>query len=182
MAWWTRKDLPLNVARESIQATRPDQAYWAVDPGQILAELEDLASTNAERYQAFWQAFGVFIKEGVATEPEDAERLAKLLRFHSSTSDGTTPTVTLDDYVARMKPDQEHIYYILVDDLKTAKHSPHLDTFRAHDLEVLYLADTVDSFMLLNLPDYEGKPLRNVDDAGLELPNWMKPQSRTRSR
>jgi len=164
------EDLPLNVARESIQATRMIKRIGQSIRGKILGELEDLANTDPERYQTFWKAFGVFIKEGIATEPEDAERLAKLLRFHSSLSDSEAPTVTLDAYVERMKPDQQHIYYILVDDLKPARHSPHLDTFRAHGLEVLYLADTVDSFMLMNLPEYAGKPLRNVDDAALELP------------
>jgi molecular chaperone HtpG len=119
---------------------------------------------------SFWSEFGVFLKEGIATEPEDADRLAKLLRFHSSVSDGTQPTVSLDDYVSRLKDDQESIYYILADDLKSVAYSPHLDRFRKLDIEVLYLTDTVDSFMLLNLKEYEGKPLRNVDDATLELP------------
>jgi molecular chaperone HtpG len=164
------EDLPLNVARESIQTTRAIKRIGASIKGKLLAELERLAKEEADRYQQFWKEFGVFIKEGIATEPGDADRLAKLLRFHSSVSDGEHPTVTLDDYVARMKDDQDQIYYILVDDLKSVAHSPHLDTFRAHELEVLYLTETVDSFMLMNLHDYEGKPLRNVDDASLELP------------
>lgn len=165
------EDLPLNVARESIQTTRAIKRIGASIKGKVLAELERIAQEDPDRYQAFWKEFGVFIKEGIATEPGDAERLAKLLRFHSSASDGQTPTVTLDEYVARMQAGQEHIYYILADDLQSAAHSPHLDTFHARNLEVLYLTDTVDSFMPMNLTEYGGKPLRNVDDASLELPD-----------
>ncbi len=164
------EDLPLNVARESVQTSRTIARIGAALKGKLLAELEDLAAEDPDRYTAFWQEFGTFIKEGIATEPGDAERLAKLLRFHSSVSDGETPTVTLDDYVARMQDNQEHIYYILAEDLESVVHSPHLDRFHALDLEVLYLAETVDSFMLMNLQEYAGKTFKNVDDAGLELP------------
>lgn len=164
------EDLPLNVARESIQATRAIQRIGASLKGKLLAELERIAKDDPERYLAFWKEFGVFLKEGIATTPEDSDRLARLLRFHSSTSDGTTPTVSLDDYVARMHADQEHIYYILADDLRSVAASPHMDTFHAHHLEVLYFTDTVDSFMAMNLREYDGKPLKNVDDASLELP------------
>ena len=97
------EDLPLNVARESIQTTRAIKRIGASIKGKVLAELERIAGEDPDRYQAFWKEFGVFIKEGIATEPGDSERLSKLLRFHSSVSDGQTPTVTLDEYVARMQ-------------------------------------------------------------------------------
>ncbi len=164
------EDLPLNVARESIQTTRAIKRIGLSIKGKLLGELERIASEDPERYAKFWDEFGVFLKEGLATEPGDAERLAGLLRFHSTVSDGETPTVTLADYVGRMRDDQEHIYYILAEDLKSVTYSPHLDAFKARDIEVLYLTDTVDSFMVMNLPEFEGKPLQNVDDAGLELP------------
>ncbi len=164
------EDLPLNVARESVQATRAIRRIGQALKGKLLAELERLAADEPERYAQFWQEFGVFLKEGVATAPDDAERLARLLRFHSSKSEAETPDVSLADYVARMAESQEHIYYILADDLQSAQHSPHLDAFRARDLEVLYLTDTVDGFMLMNLTEFEGKRLQNVDDAALELP------------
>ncbi|NDJ77049.1 MAG: molecular chaperone HtpG [Chloroflexi bacterium] len=165
------EDLPLNVARESIQTTQMIRRIGTSLKGKLLGELERLAAEEPERYQDFWQAFGSFIKEGIATESGDAGRLATLLRFHSSVSNGETPTVTLDDYVARMKDDQEHIYYILAEDLLSVQHSPHLDRFTTLDYEVLYLTDTVDSFMLMNLPEYESRSLKNVDDAELELPD-----------
>lgn len=165
------EDLPLNVARESVQATRMIKRIGQSIKGKLLGELERLAQEEPDRYAQFWREFGIFLKEGVATEPGDADRLAKLLRFHSSVSDGQTPTVSLGDYVGRMKDDQEHIYYILADDLSSVRHSPHLDPFLARDIEVLFLTETVDSFMLMNLPEYDGKPLQNVDDASLELPD-----------
>ncbi len=164
------EDLPLNVARESIQATRMIKRIGASIKGKLLGELEHLAETDPARYLEFWREFGVFLKEGIATEPDDVERLAPLLRFHSTLSDGEQPTVSLRDYVGRMADDQNEIYYVLADDLKSAASSPHLDPFKARGLEVLYMIDTVDSFMLLNLREFDGKRLRNVDDAGLELP------------
>lgn len=164
------EDLPLNVARESIQATRLIKRIGGSIKGKLLGELERLAQEEPDRYMNFWKEYGAFLKEGIATEPGDAARLAKLLRFHSTVSDGADPTVSLDDYIGRMKDDQEFIYYLLTDDLLSVRHSAHLDIFYAQDIEVLFLPDTVDSFMLMNLTEYEGKPLRNVDDADLQLP------------
>lgn len=164
------EDLPLNIARESIQTTRAIKRIGQSIKGKLLGELERVAKEDPEKYQKFWQEFGVFLKEGIATDAEEGGRLSKLLRFHSTVSDLKTPTVTLDDYVGRMKPDQKAIYYLLADDLVSVAHSPHLDPFRARDLEVLYLTEAVDSFMLMNLREYEGKPLQNVDDASLDLP------------
>ena len=164
------EDLPLNVARESIQTTHQIKRIGQSLKGKLLGELERLAADDPDRYAEFWNEFGVFVKEGIATEPGDSGRLAKLLRFHSSVSDGEHPTVALADYVGRMRDDQEHIYFILTDDVRSVGNSPHLDPFKARDIEVIYLTDTVDSFMLMNLTEFDGKPLKNVDDAGLELP------------
>ncbi len=172
------EDLPLNVARESVQTNRTIKRIGTSIKGKFLSELERIAKDEPDRYNKLWKEFGVFLKEGIATEPGDAERLSKLLRFHSTVSDGTTPTVSLEDYVARMQAEQEHIYYILVDDLKTVSSSPHLEPFRARDLEVLYLTDTVDSFMLMNLREFQGKQLHNVDDAGLQLPDVETPDEK----
>lgn len=165
------EDLPLNVARESIQTSRAIRRIGLSLKGKLLSELERLADEEPARYTAIWNEFGPFLKEGIATEPGDAERLAKLLRFHSTVSDNDDPTVSLADYVDRMRDDQEHIYYILATDLHSVADSPHLDPFHARDIEVLYLTEAVDSFMLMNLHEFGGKPLQNVDDAELELPD-----------
>jgi molecular chaperone HtpG len=112
-------------------------------------------------------------RSGLATEPAATGRDAKedllpLLRFYSSRSG--EELVSLAEYTGRMAEDQKAIYYVLGEDLKSVVHSPHLDYFRAHDVEVLYLVDPIDSFAIGALQEYDGKPLKNVDDAGLELP------------
>jgi molecular chaperone HtpG len=130
--------------------------------------LKELADEQPEKYIAFWEEFGVFIKEGVATDYASQEELTGLLRFRSSKSDGKW--IALADYVGRMKADQNAIYFVIGEDLKSAARSPHLDYFRKHDLEVLYLVDPIDGWTMSMLREANGKPLRNIDDAGLELP------------
>ena len=162
------EDLPLNISRETVQATRLMEKMKASLTRKLVDELERLAKEEPETYEKFWEQFGVFIKEGVATDFAGREALFKLLRFRTSKSEGKW--ATLSDYIGRMKSDQKDIYYVLGEDVKSVARSPHLDYFRAHDLEVLYLTETVDSFMILGLREFEGKPVKNVDDAGLDLP------------
>jgi molecular chaperone HtpG len=108
------------------------------------------------------------LKEGLAMEPDAKDDLMPLFRFHSSKSDGRL--ASLDDYIGRMADNQEAIYYVLGDSLESVSYSPHLDPFKAHDLEVLYWIDPLDAFMAPILTEYKGKKLKNVDDASLELP------------
>jgi molecular chaperone HtpG len=167
------EDLPLNISRETIQATRVMDKIKASLTRRLVDELDRLAKEEPEAYQKFWKQFGVFVKEGVATDAASRETLLKLLRFRTSKSDGKW--TALADYVGRMKDDQKAIYYILGEDAKSVARSPHLDYFRAHDIEVLYLTETVDSFMILGLREFLGKPVRNVDDADLDLPQTDTP-------
>jgi molecular chaperone HtpG len=167
------EDLPLNISRETIQATRVMDKMKASLTRRLVDELDRLAKEEPEAYQKFWEQFGVFVKEGVATDAASRETLLKLLRFRTSKSDGKW--TALADYVGRMKDDQKAIYYILGEDAKSVARSPHLDYFRAHDIEVLYLTETVDSFMILGLREFLGKPVRNVDDADLDLPQTDTP-------
>jgi molecular chaperone HtpG len=162
------EDLPLNVSRETVQNTRVMLHLGKAVRRRVLRELSDMARKDAPRYERFWPEFGRVLKEGVATDPEAKEELLPLLRFHSSKSDGGV--VSLDSYLERMAEGQEHAYYVLGDDLKSVRHSPHLDAFKARDLEVLYWVDPLDAFMAPMLAEYKGKKLKNVDDAGLELP------------
>ncbi len=162
------EDLPLNISRETVQTTRLMEKMKNNLMRKLINELERLAREEPETYLKFWEQFGVFIKEGVATDPTGRESLLPLLRFRSSKSgDGL---ISLPEYVGRMKEDQKAIYYLLGEDPRSVARSPHLDYFRTHDLEVLYLTETIDSFMVLGLREFEGKPVKNVDDAGLELP------------
>lgn len=163
------EDLPLNVSREMVQSNPNVRQIRRALSNRIIRELKSLAESDKEKYSRFWQEFGIFIKEGVASDPTGQESLLPLLRFHSSKG-GPDEWVTLAQYVERMKLEQEEIYYVLGEDVKSVARSPHLDYFRANDIEVLYLVDPIDGYMTSMLREFEGKNLQNVDDAGLKLP------------
>jgi len=163
------EDLPLNISRETVQANPAVRRIQRALVGKLVGELENLARDKPEEYLSFWKEFGVFIKEGVSTETASRDELMPLLRFYSSKAEKGV-MVSLADYRQRMKPAQDTIYYLLGADLDAIARSPHLDYFRAHDLEVLYLLDPIDSFLVMALTEFDGKPLKNVDDATLELP------------
>jgi molecular chaperone HtpG len=161
------EDIPLNVSREMVQATPLMQKLRKVLAGRIVHMLSEVAK-DAEKYAAFWERFGTFIKEGIATDMAERETLYPLLRFTTTKSDGKLRT--LNETVAALKPGQKKIYYILGDDARSLVRSPHLDYFRKHDYEVILLGDLIDSFMILGIPKYEGFDLVNVAAADLELP------------
>lgn len=161
------EDLPLNISRETVQSSPAARRIQRALVRKLVKELETMAGERPEDYATFWREFGPFLKEGVATDPSSHGDLLPLLRFHSSRDGGEL--VSLRQYVERMAEDQQAIYYLIGEDEKSAARSPHLDYFRAHDLEVLYLVDPIDSFMAVALREFEGKPLKNVDDAGLDL-------------
>ncbi|HSJ54564.1 MAG TPA: molecular chaperone HtpG [Anaerolineae bacterium] len=161
------EDLPLNISRETVQSSQAGRRIQRALVRKLVKELETLAEERPEDYATFWREFGPFLKEGVATDPSSHADLLPLLRFHSSRDGGEL--ASLRQYVERMGQDQEAIYYLLGEDTRSVARSPHLDYFRARDLEVLYLVDPIDSFMAMALREFEGKPLKNVDDASLKL-------------
>lgn len=169
------EDLPLNVSREMVQATPLLEKIKAVLLRRISSDLESLAEEKPETYRTFWKEFGMFIKEGIAIDHDNRSKFVNLLRFQSSQGENADDLVSLSQYVGRMKPDQKAIYYVIGDSYSVLAHSPHLEYFKKHALEVLYLTDPMDSFMLVGLTEYEGKPLKNVDDADLELPAADQP-------
>ncbi len=162
------EDLPLNISRKSIQNDPGVRRIHKALTGRLLKDLQKLGEERPEDYRLFWESFGPFLKEGLSMDPLSRDDLVPLLRFHSSHAG--TDLITLSDYASRMAESQEAIYYVLGEDLEALARSPHLDYFKAHDLEVLYLADPLDGFMVQSLREFEGKPLQNVDDAGLSLP------------
>lgn len=162
------EDLPLNVSRETVQSSGIMQRLKKTVTGRVMRELTEMAEKEPEKYATFWKEFGVFFKEGVATDFEARNEIIKLLRFHSTHNpDGL---ITLEDYKSRIVEGQQEIYYVLAADLESAQRSPHLDPLQARGLEVLLLDELIDSFMLTSLREYEGLKLRNIDDADLELP------------
>lgn len=164
------EDLPLNVSREMVQSNPVLRQLKRALSNRVFRELKTLAEQNDDKFATFWREFGVFVKEGVASDPANHEHLIELLRFHTTKAAGADEWVSLKQYAGRMDAEQKSIYYVLGDDLKSVARSPHLDYFRAHEIEVLYLTDPIDGFMTTMLREYDGKPLQNVDDASLDLP------------
>ena len=161
-------DIPLNVARETVQSSRAIGHIKRALRGRLIKTLQEMGEEQPETYRSFWAAWGAFIKEGVATDYSGRDDLLPLLRFVTSKSDGEL--ISLATYVERMQEGQDVIYYLLGDSLQSVERSPHLDALRANDLEVLYMVDPLDAFMVQGLRDYDGKTLVNVDDPDLELP------------
>ena len=164
------EDLPLNVSRETVQATGLMARLKKVVTGQVMKELETLAKNDPEKYQTFWKEFGVYLKQGVASNPVETESIQPLLRFKTNTHPETWSS--LEDYVGRMKPEQKVIYYIVGEDPKSILRSPHLDYFQSQDTEVLLLTEPMDSFMLMGLHKYKDYELKNVAQA--EIPEQTK--------
>jgi molecular chaperone HtpG len=162
------EDIPLNISRETVQSSRAMRQIQKALTGRVVKALQELSEDKPEDYAIFWNEFGAFIKQGVATNPLDHENLLPLLRFYSSKSGDDL--VSLDSYLERMSGDQQAIFYILGDDRSSVAHSPHLDYFRTYDVEVLYLLDPLDGFVMQALKEYKGTPFGNVDDPSLELP------------
>lgn len=164
-------DLPLNVSRELLQDSRDVRLIRDGSTKRILTLLEDLADSDdeakREKYRTFWREFGAVLKEGIGEDTGNRERLAKLLRFASTQSDD--PTVSLSDYIGRMKDGQKDIYYITAETLAAAKNSPQLEGFRAKGIEVLLLTDRVDEWMLSFLTEFDGKTLQSVAKGAANL-------------
>lgn len=161
------EDLPLNVSREAIQATPVMARIRSALTGRVASELATLAEEEPQLYRTFYREFGVFLKEGIATDPANQDKFVELLRFPSSKSADADDWVSLAQYRKGMKEKQKDIYYLLGDDLSVVAKSAHLEYFRERDLEVLYLTDPVDNLLLMGLTSYQDTPLRNIDDAEL---------------
>ncbi len=161
-------DLPLNVSREILQESRDVKAIREGSTKRVLGLLEDLAENRQDEYASFWTEFGQVLKEGLGDDAANRERIAKLLRFASTTSVGAQ-TVALADYVGRMKSAQKSIYYLTADTPAAAGASPHLEIFRKKDVEVLLLTDRVDEWMLSFLREFDGKELVSVAKGDLDL-------------
>ena len=162
-------DLPLNVSREILQDNKTTAALRKALTKRSLQMLEKLAKEDANKYQQFWKEFGLVLKEGPAEDFANKEAIAKLLRFASTHNDSSEQTVSLEDYVARMKEGQKAIYYITADSYVAAKNSPHLELFNKKGIEVLLLSDRIDEWMLSYLTEFDGKALQTITKADLDL-------------
>ncbi|MEI7200095.1 molecular chaperone HtpG [Pectobacterium parvum] len=158
-------DLPLNVSREILQDSRVTQNLRNALTKRVLQMLDKLAKDDAEKYQTFWQQFGLVLKEGPAEDGSNREAIAKLLRFATTQSDSSAQTISLEDYVSRMVEGQDKIYYITADSYAAAKSSPHLELFRKKGIEVLLLSERIDEWMMSYLTEFDGKSFQSVSKA-----------------
>lgn len=164
------EDLPLNVSRETLQDNTVIRRIRSSLLKSIFDRLDQLAKDEPDAFQTFTDQFGATIKEGAIVDPLQRERLSKLLRFASSHKGEATLNVSFDDYVARMPADQKRIYFLGGPDLAAIKKNPNLEIFRKRNLEVLYLIDPIDEFVMNALGSHDGKPLTSIDSDDLELP------------
>ncbi len=163
------EDLPLNVSRETVQSNRFMRQLGKTLRRRVVRDIKDLASDDDAKYAAFWKQHGRAIKEGILADPAGLQDVLPLLRYQSTALENEL--TSLADYLNRMHEDQEAIYYVMGDSMHSVSHSPHLDPFRARDIEVLYWIDPLDPFLAPLLNEYKDTPIKNVDDAGLELPD-----------
>jgi len=173
-------DLPLNVSRELLQESRDVKAIREGNTRRVLSMLDDLAKhdapaadasdddkQNAGKFTKFYADFGAVLKEGLGEDFANKDKIAKLLRFASSTTD--TVSVGFADYKARMKEGQDAIFYITADSLAAAKNSPQLEVFRKKGIEVLLMSDRVDEWALGFLHEFDGTPLQSVAKGAFDL-------------
>jgi HSP90 family molecular chaperone len=157
------EDLPLNVSRESVQSNKIMALLKRLVTGKAFDMLTDLSKDDPEKYVRFWEVYGAHLKEGVAIEQEEPEKIFPLLLFH--TDQDLTGWHSLDEYIETAGEGQNEIYYFLGEEAGAVKYSPHMEAFRKTGIPVLVMAEPVDPFMLLRLKEFEGHPLVNVADA-----------------
>ncbi|GMU44810.1 MAG: molecular chaperone HtpG [Xanthomonadales bacterium] len=162
-------DLPLNVSRELLQDNKLTQQIRSAVVKRTLDLLDKLAAEQPEKFADFWREFGQVLKEGLTEDYGNRERIARLLRFASTASEGAAQTVSLQDYLGRLRPNQTAIYYITAETHLGARHSPHLEAFRGKGVEVILAADRIDEWALSYLREFEGKPFVSVAKGDVDL-------------
>ncbi|RXJ74723.1 molecular chaperone HtpG [Veronia nyctiphanis] len=162
-------DLPLNVSREILQDNKVTQSLRNACTKRVLTMLERMSNNDSEKYLSFWKEFGLVLKEGPAEDMSNREKIAGLLRFASTNTENSEQTVSLADYVARMKDGQDKIYYLTADSYQAAKNSPHLEQFRDKGIEVVLMYDRIDEWLMSYLPEFDGKQFQAITKADLDL-------------
>ena len=161
-------DLSLNVSRELLQQDEAVGAMRSALTRRVLDMLDKLAADEPEKYATFWQTFGPLFKEGVVEDAANRDRLAKLLRFNTTRSEGHDHDRSLEGYLAAASPEQKAIYYIVADSPVAARSSPHLEAFKERGIEVLVLSDRIDEWVMQHLTQFEGKPFKDVKRGSLD--------------
>jgi molecular chaperone HtpG len=162
-------DISLNVSREILQKDPAVDSMRSALTKRALDMLSKLKADDKEKYAKFWGEFGQVLKEGPGEDFANREAIAKLLMFNSTHESSTGQDQSLEDYVSRMKPEQNKIYYLIADSAKTARNSPHLEIFRKKGIEVLLLSDRIDEWLMSHLHEFDGKSLQDVTRGELDL-------------
>jgi len=162
-------DLPLNVSRELLQQDPEVEAIRSSLTKRVLDMLARLAKDEPDKYATFWKEFGAVLKEGVAQDAANRPALLALLRFASTNESGNEPTVSLAQYVQRMQPGQERIYYIIGESIEAARSSPYIERLKERGLEVLLLGERIDEWLMGQLETFEGKRFKDAARGDLEL-------------
>jgi len=171
------EDLPLSIAREKAQDSLLLKKMNDVLTRKILRFLSERLQREPEEYVEWYKEFHMFLKEGICTEQNYQEQLAKLLMYETSTGmEGEV--VTLDQYISRCPPEQKNIYYLVAPDRKTAFASPYYETFKKHNREILFLYNTIDDFVMTNLKAYGGRPLKSAEDASIKLDDELSEEEK----
>lgn len=176
------EDLPLNISRETLQDNPLIKKISKALVGRIFGRLKEMADNEPEKYSSFWKAFGPILKEGLHTDPESKSDLLELARFQSSNGSSENDLASLKQYVQRMRDDQKNIYYITGESRAIVEKSPHLEIFRDKGIEVLYLVDPIDEFVIPNIYDYEGKQFRLVTRGDLDLGDLGKEENEQKKK
>ena len=171
-------DLPLNLSREILQENKVTVQLRKACTKRVLSMLAKLAKDDSDKYQRFWAEFGNVLKEGPAEDYAHKEEIAKLLRFASTHTESDAQSVSLEDYVSRMKEQQSKIYYIIADNYTAASKSPHLELLRQKGVEVLLLWERIDEWLMNHLTEFEGKQFVSVTQGDLQLGDLEDDESR----
>ncbi|AJI46721.1 molecular chaperone HtpG [Francisella philomiragia] len=171
-------DLPLNVSREILQHNKVIDKIKKAITTKILSELKKLASKDTEKYQKFWDSFGQVLKEGVSDDYSNKEKIAGLLRFATTESGDAKQTVSLADYVSRMKEGQDTIYYITSDSYKAAVNNPQLEAFKKKGIEVILMTDRIDEWMMSTLTEFDGKHMKSIIKGDIDLDKFETPENK----
>jgi molecular chaperone HtpG len=162
-------DLPLNVSRELLQSDAEVEAMRAALTKRVLDMLAKLAKDEPEKYKGFWKEFGPVLKEGLAEDHANKDKILPLLRFASTSSEGEAEDLSLADYVGRMQTGQDKIYYVVGESLAAARSHPAIEGLRSRNVEVLLLGRRIDAWIMDHLQEFEGKKFRDATRGDLEL-------------
>jgi len=163
------EDLPLNVSREMLQKNAVMERISKALTSKILSKLKEMAENEPAIYKEFWKNYGPVLKEGLHSDFENKDKLLELVRFQSSMGESADDLVSLKQYVGRMREDQKDIYYITGESRDIVQKSPHLEVFKAKSIEVLYLVDPIDEWVINTVYNYDSKPLKSVTKGDLDL-------------